>query len=279
MKNLLLGLMLLVGCTHVDAGHVGVKVDSCAGGGVEKEPVGVGYHNTFGPCTTIVEYPTYQQTLVLARNPKEGDHGNDADQSITVTSSEGLPINMDVSLSFTIEPKKVPHIYEKFRRDLDWIMSSFFRQAVRESLQETCAKYTAQQLYSDKREVSRAEVQTLLAAKLAADGFLVTQFTVNETRVPQPVEQAITTKVAMVQEAQRADQAVKKTEAEGRQKVAAATAEALAIKARADAEAYANKVIADSISPTLVEYERVKKWDGKMPQFTGGATPLVSLDK
>lgn len=35
--------------------------------------------------------------------------------------------------------------------------------------------------------------------------------------------------------------------------------------------------IAASITPTLVEYERIKKLDGKLPQVQGGATPFVNL--
>ncbi len=277
MKNVKLLLLAVVlgasaGCmTHVDAGHVGVEVNSCSGGGVKNESISVGYHWT-GPCTDIIEYPTYQQTLVLAATKEGGD-------PINVTSSEGLPISVDVSLSFTLDGAKVPHIYTKYRKDLEHIQTTFIKQAVREGLQETFAKYTAQQLYSDKKEIARAETQGFLTKKLVADGFEVTQFTVNEVRVPNEVLAAIKSKVAMSQSAQEAQQAVAKSEAVGRQAVAQATAEAEAKKLRADAEAYSNRKIAESISPTLVEYLRVQRWDGKMPQVSGGGTPLINLGK
>lgn len=120
----------------------------------------------------------------------------------------------------------------------------------------------------------------LLVKKLAADGFSVTQFTVNETRVPPAVLQAIQAKVAMTQQAQQAQQAVAKAEAEGRQRVATAEAEATAIKLKADAEAYANQKIASSISPTLVQYKMAGKWDGKLSQFSGsGASFLLNAGK
>lgn len=268
-------MLTLAACTHVDAGHVGVEVNSCSGGGVKETPVGVGYHTT-GPCTSIVEYATYQQTLVLDRGKTDS---SPADDSITVTSSEGLPINLDVSMSFTIEAAKVPDIYKKFRLDLGHVMGTYMRQAIREALQETFAKYTAQQLYSDHRELARAEVQKLLTTKFARDGFIVTQFTLNETRVPSEVENAIKGKVAMVQEAQRAEQAVKKMEYEGQQRVAAAEADARARMIAADAEAYANKKIAESMSQTLLEYRRIQRWDGVMPKVTGGGGgTLLSID-
>lgn len=282
MRNtFLLGMLLVCGvmsvaCTHVDAGNVGVEVKSCSGGGVSPTPVTVGYHST-GPCTSIIEYPTYQQTLILTKSPHEGGPGG-SDDSINVTSSEGLPINVDVSLSFTIDSTKVPAIYSKYRLDIDHIMWTYMRQSIREALQEVFAKYTAQQLYSDMREKARAESQKLLTDKFAAEGFIVTQFTLNETRVPKEVEDAIKSKVSMTQQAQRAEQEVKKAEQEGKQRVATATANAEARRIEADAEAYANKKLTESLSPSLVEYRRIQKWDGKLPQFSGsGAMPMIQV--
>jgi regulator of protease activity HflC (stomatin/prohibitin superfamily) len=182
-------------------------------------------------------------------------------------------------MSFTLDEGHVPHIYKKFRRDLQHIELSFMRQTIREALQLTFAKYTAQQLYSDKREIARAEVQGLLTDKFAGDGFNITQFTLNETRVPDAVTQAINAKVAMIQDAQKAEQEVRKTEALAKQKITAAEGEATARRLRADAEAYSNERVAKSLTPALVEYTKISKWDGKLPEVTGGGTPLISLTK
>jgi regulator of protease activity HflC (stomatin/prohibitin superfamily) len=268
-------VVIMTFVVNVDPGHVGVRVNKCSGGGVDDVPLGIGYHWR-GPCTDLTKYPTYQQTMVLARAPTEGSSNDD---SITVTSSEGLPINVDVSMSFTLEEGRVPHIYKKFRRDLEHIETTFMRQTIREALQETFARYTAQQLYSDKRETARAEVQGTLTKKFVEDGFDVTQFTINETRVPDAVTQAINAKVAMVQEAQKAEQEVRKTEALAKQKITAAEGDATARKLRADADAYANERISKSLTPALIEYMKVTKWDGKLPEVTSGGTPLIDLKK
>src|SRR5204863_284150 len=83
-------------------------------------------------------------------------------------------------------------------------------------------RYSAEQLYSDKREISRAEAQKYLIEKLAADGFVITQFTINETRVPEQVKAAINAKVAMIQDAQKTEQETRKIRALADQKVPAA---------------------------------------------------------
>lgn len=273
---LLIPLLALVACTNISPGHVGIRVNKCSGGGVEDQPLGVGYQGV-GPCIDVIEYPVFQQTLLLTKSATEG---NAQDESITVTSSEGLPINVDVSLSFTIDPNKAPAIFKKFRKeDVKDLEYGYMRQIVREVLQETFAKYTAQQLYSDKREFARQEAQGFLVQKLNPDGFQVQQFTLNETRVPVEVTNAINAKVAMSQDAQRAEQEVRKTQAIAAQAVAKAEGDAKAIRLRADAEAYANDVIAKSITPVLVEYKKAGKWDGKLPQVTSSGATMMSLGK
>ena len=159
------------------------------------------------------------------------------------------------------------------------IAHNFIRQTIREGVQSVFAQFTAEQLYSTKREESRVEVQAFLTKRLSAEGFVVQQFTVNETRVPEAVMQAINAKVAMIQESQKAEAQVRKTEAEAKQRVAQAQGEAEAKKLSADAEAYFNKTVAASITPEYVQYKALEKWNGELPQMMGtGAVPFVNLN-
>jgi regulator of protease activity HflC (stomatin/prohibitin superfamily) len=276
------GVVLVVGAivmfaslTTIHPGHVGVSVKKCGGGGVAQDPIPTGYYWRGLFCEEVVEYPTNVQTLVLSKSPHEGQP---IDESITVTSSEGLPVSLDVSLSFTLDPAKVPAIYAKYRNDIDVIAHNFIRQTIREGVQSVFAQFTAEQLYSTKREESRGEVQAFMTDRLGKEGFIIQQFTINETRVPDAVVQAINAKVAMIQESQKAEAQVRKTEAEAKQRVAQAQGEADAKKLTADAEAYFNKTVAASITPEFVEYKALEKWNGELPQMMGtGAVPFVNV--
>ena len=271
----IVGIFMLASLTTIHPGHVGVSVKKCSGGGVSPNPIPTGYYWRSLFCEEVVEYPTNVQTLVLAKSALEG---RPVDESITVTSSEGLPVNLDVSLSFTLDPAKVPAIYTKYRNDIDHISHNFIRQTIREGLQSVFAQFTAEQLYSTKREESRLEVQTFVTQHLGIEGFIIQQFTVNETRVPDAVVQAINAKVAMIQESQKAEAQVHKTEAEAKQRVAQAQGEADAKRLSADAEAYFNKTVAVSITPAYVQYRALEKWNGTLPQMMGtGAVPFVNL--
>src|SRR5262245_5230031 len=269
------GVVLMATLTTIHPGHVGVSVRKCGGGGVAPDPIPTGYYWRSLFCEEVVEYPTSVQTLVLSQNPHEG---RPVDESITVTSSEGLPVNLDVSLSFTLDPSKVPAIYTKYRNTIDHIAHNFVRQTIREGLQSAFAQFTAEQLYSTKREESRVEVQKFLSDRLGREGFVIQQFTVNETRVPQAVVEAINAKVAMIQESQKAEAQVRKTEAEAKQRVAQAQGEAEARRLSADAEAYFNKTVAASITPSYVQYRALEKWNGELPQMMGGnAVPFINV--
>src|SRR6185295_7707577 len=113
---------------------------------------------------------------------------------------------------------------------------------------------------------------------LGTEGFLIQQFTLNETRVPQAVVEAINAKVAMIQESQRAEAQVRKTEAEAKQRVAQAQGEADSKRLSADAEAYFNKTVAASLTPEYVQYKALERWNGELPQMMGsGAVPFINL--
>jgi regulator of protease activity HflC (stomatin/prohibitin superfamily) len=275
---------------RIHPGYVGVSVKKCSGGGVTPTPIQPGIYWREMFCEEVVEYPVSMQSLILTKNPHEGTGGpdNETDQSIIVNSSEGLGIETDVAMNFTLEAAKVPSIYEKWRADIESISHKYIRQTIREGLQNTFSKYTAEELYSVKKEIARAEVEKFLRDKLAPMGFVISQFTINRIQPPTAVINAINAKVAMVQDAQRSEQEVRKKQAEANQAVAVsegkakamraeAEGEAQAITLRAEAQAKANEILAKSVTPELVEYEKMRRWNGVLPQFTGNVVPMVQL--
>jgi regulator of protease activity HflC (stomatin/prohibitin superfamily) len=283
---LVAGGYIYASCKTIPPGNVGVSISKCGGGGVSNDPIPTGYYWKSVFCEDVAIYPTNLQTIILTKSATEGSVNDD---SITVTSREGLPINVDVSMSFTLDPGKVPTIYQKYRADINHIAHSYMRQTVREGLQTFYAKYNAEELYSDKKEVARAEVQSYLVERLGPEGFIIAQFTVNEIRVPKQVTDAINGKVAMTQEAQKAEAEVRKTRALAEQAKAQAEGESSAVKTRAegdaaatrlraDAEAYFNATVGKTLTPGYVNYKALEKWNGQLPQFSGGgAVPFIQI--
>lgn len=71
--------------------------------------------------------------------------------------------------------------------------------------------------------------------------------------------------------------AIAKAEADKQVAITNAEAEAQKTSIAADAQAEANRKIAESLSDPLIEYQKIQKWDGKLPTVSG-SNALVSID-
>lgn len=267
---LLVGLLALGGCTHVELGHVGIEVQQCGGGGVTL--VGTGYHAT-GACTSIVEYPAYVQTAVWSHNPNEGHPTN---EEITFTNKDQMQIAVDVSLAYQLEREKVPAFYTKFRADdLDQWTHGFLRNLAREKFDTAAGKYSIEQIMGDNATFL-AEVRAALQKDVAQYGVQLTQFgLVGAPRPPQSVIDSINAKATATQKALQIELELKQAEATAKKQVAEAQGQADAMRIRADAQAYANQKLASSLSEVLVRYRQIEKWNGVMPTVQGSGSGLM----
>ncbi|NUP69782.1 MAG: prohibitin family protein [Gemmatimonadaceae bacterium] len=259
--------------TYINPGYVGIVIHR-AGGGVDPTPLGPGVHPRLPFATGIEEYPVFLKTLVLTRNGSEGSSQND---EINVNSVEGQPLSLDVSLSFEIDPAQTPKLYSTFRTDINMITHGFVKQTIRQALQEVIGQEPVADVIGPKKAEATNRTLALIAARLAPYGFQVKQFTINELRAPSSVMDAINTKNVMQQQALTAQNELQKNQFQAQGDSIKAAGRAKAITAEAEAQARANELLARSITPILVQYELTKKWDGKLPQVSGGGTPLIQL--
>ena len=259
---------------YINPGNVGIVIHKL-GGGVDQRPLGQGLHFRNPLTTGIEEYPVFMQTLILTRGNTEGSTGND---EINVNSVEGQPVSLDVSLSFELDASKTPRLYTTFRTDIEHIQHGYVKQAIRQALQEVVGSEPIADMLGPKKAEVVARAQNLIATRLAPYGFMVKQFTINEIRAPAEVMQAINTKNVMQQQALTAQNELQKNMYNAQGDSIRASGRAKAILTEAQAQAEANRLLSQSITPTLVQYEMTKKWNGQMPQVTGGATPLLQLN-
>ena len=118
MRKLLIILVLAVlaaGCTRIGPGYVGIKVSNAGSDrGVSQDALTTGWVFYTPGASTVFEYPTFVQQVVLTKNPNEGGATND---EITFTNSDQMTIAADISFAYHLEREKVPAFYEKFRSD------------------------------------------------------------------------------------------------------------------------------------------------------------------
>ncbi len=258
---------------YIEPGHVGIVIHR-GGGGVDPQPLGPGFHFRNPVLTAIQEYPTFMQTLVLTQASTEGSPNND---EINVNSVEGQPLSLDVSMSFELNPSRVPQLYSTFRTDVTTISHGFIKQAIRQSLQEVVGQEEIAAILGPKKAEVVTRTQTLLQKKLDPYGIDVKQFTLNEFRAPKAVMDAISLKNVMQQQALTAQNELQKNTFQAQGDSIKAAGRAKAILTEASAQAKANDLLSRSITGTLVQYEMAKRWNGQMPQVTGGAMPMLQL--
>jgi regulator of protease activity HflC (stomatin/prohibitin superfamily) len=264
--------------TWVEPGYAGIKVVATGSQkGVDDYPIQTGrvYYNPYNE--TVLVYPTFVQSVVWTKNPQEG---NPVNEEITFTNKDKFPIAVDVNLSYQIKQEKIPAFYVKFRSDdLRTFTNGFMHTVARDTFNEVGGKYGIDAIMGDNAEFL-GEVRQKLQTRLTPLGVELVQFgIVGAPRPPSDVANAITASARATQLATQIQNELAQTQAEAMKQVAQAEGAAKARTAQAEAEANANRKIGESISPTLVEYMKIQKWDGKLPTVSGGGTPLINIGK
>jgi regulator of protease activity HflC (stomatin/prohibitin superfamily) len=273
---LLLGAFL-VRVTRIEAGHVGVVINLAGQQrGASEIPVRTGWV-VYSPLSTqIIEFPTYVQTVKWTKDLSEGHPIN---EEMGFNSKEGMEIFVDVSLSYAIEPTKVPDFYVKYRvGDMDVFTHGILRDVVRNSLNEVASIYVVEDIYGEKKAEFLRKVQALIEQKMAPVGVGVQQFGfIGAPRVPAVIATAITAKAQAIQQAERARNELQTTQAEAAKKIAEAEGDAKSLVTRAQGESDANRIRQNSLTPQLLELRRIEnnralidKWNGQLPTVQSG---------
>lgn len=291
--RLLLALLLMNGCgfERVNVGNVGLLVRSTGSDrGLADAPIVSGWVN-YNPFTEdVIEFPTVLQTVVWT-----------GDESISFGSVEGVQVGADVSISFRIDPELAPRFYGKFRQaDLEVFAHGFLRNQVRDGLNEIASKMPIVKIYGEGKTELLRGAHKFVADRLRGDGIVVDQLTFNShLALPGNVQASINNTIAQTQQAEQARNRVAQIEAEAKQRIAAADGEAAARRTSSEAAAYAtlqaaeaeakaslliassqaeaNRKLRESVSPQLIELEKIKRWDGRLPILGEGARTLVDL--
>ncbi len=275
--------------TRIGAGYTGIEILlSGSQRGASQIPIRTGWVFYSPLRSQIVEFPTYVQTVKWTSNLDEGRPTN---EEMNFNSREGLEIAANVSLSYAIDPTKVPDFYLKYRIvDLDRFTHGILRDITRNSLNEVASTYTVEQIYGENKAEFLDKVSALIQKKVAPVGVGVQQFGfIGAPHVPEVIASAITAKAQAIQNAERARNELAQTQAEAAKKVAEADGDAKSSVARAQGEAEANRIRQSSITPQLLELRRLEnqrqlidRWNGQLPQVeSGGANGglLLQLPK
>lgn len=278
-------LVVLAGCVaRVPTGYVGVIYD--ISGGVTGEVVGQGWH-IVSPTKRVSTYSIGIEQSYLTAG-KNGDSPDD--DSFNIPTSDGKTVRVDLEFSYRFDEERVTEIFTTFKgKSGEEVKNTFIKPKIIAWTQEVSATYPVTDIFGDKRTQINAELDVYLREKFAPYGIIIDTVNFTNISVDEETAAAIQKKVNAQQELELAqieaetakiqankDKEVEEINAERKLISAQASADARIIEAEAESEA--NKKIAASLTPELIEKIRWERWDGAMPKVTSGES-LVMIDE
>lgn len=244
----------------IPPGYTGIKVNRLVDKGITHEDTVTGFVFYNPIQTQMVIYPTFIQRVVWTHDVKEG---NPVNEELTFNTKDSVPVNLDVAVSYGLDPKQVPAFYTKFRADrLESFTHGFLRDTARNVVVALGSEYTFDDINGGKKEEFLDRIAKELNNRVAGYGVGIQQFgLIGALRPPQGLLDAVAAKTRAIQDAIRTENEVRSATAEAKKRVAIA-----------EGEAAANRALLLSLDPKLFEWEKLKlqqaaiqKWNGVMP--------------
>jgi regulator of protease activity HflC (stomatin/prohibitin superfamily) len=194
-------------------------------------------------------------------------------REIDASSKEYQIVKMTGMMNFHIDPAFVHDLYQKVGLDFaDKVSDPAFNDFVK----EVVPTYPIGEILP-KREEIRQTAMKKLGNNLSRYHILVDDIYFANIRFSPEYEKAIEAKQVAQQQVETQKQVLAQREVEAQQKVATAKGDAEAILVVAQEQAKANEVLSHSLTPILVSYKSIERWNGIVPQVSGGAVPFIEV--
>lgn len=234
--------ILLTPFVIVDAGERGVLMQF---GKVQGEILGEGIHVIIPLVNTVKKLSVRVQKQEI---------------SAEASSKDLQDVFTDVALNWHVIAQEANTIYQQIGNEND-VIEKIINPAVEEVLKAVMAKYTAEEIITNRGEV-KAEVDDALTTRLVNYHVAVDDISLVHVHFSQRFGEAVEAKQIAEQEAKRAGFMALK---------ASKQAEANVNLAKGEAEA--QRLLRDTLTPDLLQRQAIEKWNGKLPLIVGNGEP------
>lgn len=226
--------------------------------------------------TRVQSYPTALRTYTMVERQAEGSAVGD--DSLDLPTREGQHIRQDLSVTYNTSEDRAADVFRSFRgEDIQEIENTFIRRTIITVAQNAAGQMSLTEVISQKRDDLQVTIQEKLSKELAKMGFTLDKVNMGASHLPAALEQQMQQKMAAQQQAQQAEYELQKQQMLAKAAVAKAEGEAQSVLVKAKAEGEANRMVQSSLSPAIIQNRTIEKWDGVLPQVTGGSIPLIDL--
>jgi regulator of protease activity HflC (stomatin/prohibitin superfamily) len=267
--SLLVAAILLTavgaGLVFLQADQYGVVISAFAPNGYRPQALGPGLHWIIPFVESVRTYSIARQTYTMATATTEG--AVQGDDSIQARTKDGQQVFIDASLIYAIDPA---HLIDLHRLWQNRYEDNVIRPVARAAIRDAVSQFGVEEIVSTRRADLEDAISSEIQEKLASNNLVMGDFLLRNIRFSDEYAAAVEQKQIAEQQAQQAKFVVeqKKQEAEQARQTAQGQADAAVIAAKgaaearliqAQAEAQANQLLAQSLTPTLLEYQYILK--------------------
>lgn len=171
-------------------------------------------------------------------------------------------VHSTIALNYHVNPDKTPWVFKNLGI---YYWDTIINPQIQEVFKATTAHYNATELITQRERV-RSEAKEAITKRLANYNIIVDDFAIVDFQFDREFASAIEAKQIAEIRIQTERNNLESIKVQAEQKITSAKAEAEAMRVR-----QAN------VTSELTKWEAVKKWDGKLPNVTGGAIPYIDV--
>lgn len=210
ITSILTLIIFICSMSIVGPGEVGVVSTF---GKVDNHPINSGF-NLLNPVSVVHKMTIQTQNYTMTATPAEGQVKGD--DSIPVISNEGLTLNLDVAVLYHLNPTEAPRVFREIGENY---VDTIVRPEVRNQIREVASQYSAQQLYSDKRDEYNAKLSQIIAKRLGEKGIVTESVLLRNISLPQQLNKSIQDKLSAQQDAEKMQYTLQASKVEAERKV------------------------------------------------------------
>lgn len=257
----------------IPAGHVGIIYNM--NGGVQNKVLTQGI-KPVSPLWKITKYSiATEQGYLTEENTKQSA----GDESFIIPTKDGKTVNVDLEFSYSFDVDQLPQTYARFKgRSGAMIEDTFMKPKLKVWTGEVSSNYSVIDVYGEKRAELNKSILEYVRPRFEEYGILIDSVNISRIGLDPQTEKAIQERVNAQQALERERIEKDKASIEAEKKIIQAKGDSDSRLIRAEGEAKSNEKLQMSLTPELVEYKKMEKWDGKLSQVQGGSS-IIDLRK
>ena len=190
-------------------------------------------------------------------------------EAVADASSKDLQtVSASIVVNYKYQESSVVTLYKNVGKE-EKVAEKIIQPAVQEVFKSVVAKYSAEQLITDRSKVSQ-DIETALNDRLKTYWIQIQAFNIVNFDFSKSFNDAIEAKVTAEQNALAEKNKLEKVKYESEQKVVAAEAQAKAIEIQA-------KAIQTQWGAEYVKLKWIEKWNGQLPTTMAGDADLLIM--